>query len=369
VAILVRRHGGAGAAALAAGAWLYAAVAIYAPGYTGIDDPQWLGHALMATALLLVDGRRPGAAAACAVLALLVKHTLLPLPVALTLVLLATDRPLAWRWLGWGVAWATVGVGACLGIWGPGMPRAMLAAEGARATSLGNLAAAAWPLVPALLPALGLTLWIAWRSRGRMALVAAVYATLALLFGAFIAQAYGVAVSAFLDLAVATAIGSGLALARLAAGRRGTLVAGAVMAMALLPGLPGRAWQHAQSFAALPRDVAGTAEAIAFLAARPTPVLCENLALCYWAGQPATVDFFNTGQKMLGGTIPEAALIEPVRAGAFGAIQLERERAGNEATRRPGLGPNRLPLAVEAAIREAYPDVAAFGRAGLVLTP
>ena len=87
------------------------------------------------------------------------------------------------------------------------------------------------------------------------------------------------------------------------------------------------------------------------------------------ATNPAAADFFNTGQKMLGGVVPQEALTAPIRARAFAAIQLERERAGNEATRRPGLGDNRLPLAVEAAIREAYPNAAAFGRAGRVLTP
>jgi hypothetical protein len=28
------------------------------------------------------------------------------------------------------------------------------------------------------------------------------------------------------------------------------------------------------------------------------PMACENLAVCYWAGKPAEVDFFNLGQKL-----------------------------------------------------------------------
>ncbi|MFO1070941.1 MAG: hypothetical protein U1E14_20665 [Geminicoccaceae bacterium] len=371
VARLVRLASGPPAAGLAAGGWLCACVAIYASGYTAINDPQWLAHALLAAGLLLALGQHPAAAAGLTVAALLIKHTLLPLPLALTAVLVATDRRLALRWLGWGCVWGGIGAAAAWLTYGPALVRAILAAEGVRATSLANLAAVAWPMVPAVLPLLALVVLQAWRAREPLAWFAALYGLLALAFGLFIARAYGVAASAFLDLAIACALGGGLVLsAGWRGGRRRTVFVGAaVMALALLPGLPLRAYQQLQWLRTAPRDRADTEAAIAFLAARPAPVLCENLALCYWAGQPVAADFFNTGQKMLGGAIPPAALIEPVRARAFGAVQLERERPGNEATRRPGLGTNRLPVAVEDAIREAYPTATAFGRAGRVLTP
>ena len=36
---------------------------------------------------------------------------------------------------------------------------------------------------------------------------------------------------------------------------------------------------------------------IAFLRGRPGPVLCETLALCYWAKKGPEVDVFNVGQQ------------------------------------------------------------------------
>ena len=39
------------------------------------------------------------------------------------------------------------------------------------------------------------------------------------------------------------------------------------------------------------------ASEIDFVRGRPGPALCEDLAVCYWAGKPLEVDYFNVQQR------------------------------------------------------------------------
>ena len=50
----------------------------------------------------------------------------------------------------------------------------------------------------------------------------------------------------------------------------------------------------------------GYGAVIADVRAKPGPVLCEDLAVCFWAGKPMALDFFAYGQKLRSGTSPAA---------------------------------------------------------------
>jgi hypothetical protein len=106
----------------------------------------------------------------------------------------------------------------------------------------------------------------------------------------------GVAINAQFETLIAVCLAAGLALDH-AGSRRFTALA--VMALPILIVLPRRlpnAWAdltQAQARAQAWRPM------ITRLASTPDPVACETLALCYWAGQPFTVDLFNLTQSVL----------------------------------------------------------------------
>jgi hypothetical protein len=66
---------------------------------------------------------------------------------------------------------------------------------------------------------------------------------------------------------------------------------------------------------------------IAFLKSRPGPALCEQLALCYWAGQPGQVDIWGLSQALAMRTRSPNALAALVDAKQFGAIELNPRSA------------------------------------------
>src|SRR5262249_19134246 len=60
--------------------------------------------------------------------------------------------------------------------------------------------------------------------------------------------------------------------------------------------------------------------------------ICENLLLCYVAGQPIILDPFNSRQYMLSGRLDEAELVRRVTAHEFAVIQLRADVWQNPAT-------------------------------------
>jgi hypothetical protein len=95
------------------------------------------------------------------------------------------------------------------------------------------------------------------------------------------------------------------------------------LAAATLAGLPGRAslgyWLDPRAAA-----TADAARQIAFLREQPGPAMCEDLALCFWAGKPPEVDVFNTGQQILLGRLDDAPLAADVARGHYAVIQMDR---------------------------------------------
>jgi hypothetical protein len=76
--------------------------------------------------------------------------------------------------------------------------------------------------------------------------------------------------------------------------------------------------------------VAATREDSRMIRATPGDAVCESLALCYWAGKPGTVDLFNSQQAFRTGRIDRERLLEPIRTGRFGVIQLVAGSTGGE---------------------------------------
>ncbi len=326
-----RRLGGL--AALLAAGWLGAA----APEYVAMNDPQLLAHALAVGGLALVLGERtPARLGAAALLMLgggLVKHNLVALPLAVTLWLYTSDRRAFASWLIAAIAGGVGALGLLAAVHGESVFESLLRA---RSVSPGLAAAFAAEWLPRLAAPLALAAMAAreaWRDPdGRLL---ALYAGLALGVGLFFAAGEGVGVNTGFELLIALSLLGPWLLARL----RDLLPEAAevvppgalVLALLLDPLLqaPSRLLALPEALAQHAVWEAGTDEDLAYLAEAPDPVICETLALCFWAGKAASVDLYNSQQLFRGGYADEDALLARVEAGAFGVVQLT------------GLSPNR----------------------------
>ncbi len=287
-------------------------------GYTAVDEPQWLGHALMlgGLAVLLrghVAGRYPAGRVVTAALLMalggFVKHSLVGLPLAVTIWLVLARPRTAAIWL----AGATGAVAAGVALTGLLHGRAafadiLLHHRVFKAVRAGLAVKRMLPLLPLMLVAA-----LAWRRRAPddpAMRFAGLFVVVALAVSVVERTGEGVNYNAYFEATVALCLMAGLAVSR--AGRPAqaggiaappALLAG-LAALALLVTLPeqlGRGWH----------DIAGRGARerawrpfIAEIAAAPGLVGCQDLSVCYWAGKPYVVDVFNLNQSLLtGGSI------------------------------------------------------------------
>jgi hypothetical protein len=334
---------------------LFAAALLLFSDYVGMDDPQLFGHALQIGGLLLYWERRTGRAgilpasqmpagsrryqwmptllaAAFFVAGGFVKHNLAALPFA-TIVWLATrDGRRASRLGATMLAMAIGGLAVFRLSFGFDLLSRLASA---RTWSLSNLV-------------LNLDQWIVWAGlplaatlvlglrcpRDGGAAFAAIYAVVGAMLGLAFSGGAGVDANAMFDADIAIALGAALAVSRLRAAPGGWPAASPWLAAALsVPFIAGLAvnfdpdWLDADFWLHPMQDEARLAEAdIAWLKLRPGPVLCQTLALCYWAGKPAEVDVFNLDQQFETGARDEEPFLALLAAHRFSAIQLESIR-------------------------------------------
>lgn len=312
------------------GALMFGACLLLNSNYVGMDDPQMLGHAIAMGGLLLVL-REPRATLSLVVaaflfaLAFFVKHNLIVLPVAATLWLAIYDRRSAARLAAAGIAFFVLGMVLFRLVYGFSLldrlhsPRVFAIRD--LVTNLSTWLE--WGLLP--LAAAGVLL--ALRRGDRFAVFVALYAFLGFVIGASYFGGAGVDVNAMFDADIALALVAGLALSRFHA--RTVLFAGTLAAF-LLPlslctylaytddWLDKDYWLYPL----YEESVMATAD-IDSLRSHDGPALCETLAYCYWAGKPAAVDVFNTGQEFATGTRNDAELVRMIEAHRFAALQFD----------------------------------------------
>ncbi len=304
--------------------------------YVGVDDPQLLGHAVMTAGFLVFVAlpRRLGPlalAAALMVAAGFIKHNIFAMPLAVTTWLLVHDRRTLRRWLALGAGFVAAGFALCLLAYGGAFLDQLLSPrvyDPMRVLRL--LGWAQHVAIPIVLWAVYLVQAPQRDARSRLPdhLMAAGFLAFAVT-----RMGEGVSVNSLFDWVIAACIAGGVALSRLGtlpiARRHGAAVTEAVAIAALclrLVLLP----QHelvglvtgARSLAALRADSAATDQVAALMRRQPGPGLCEDMALCYWAGHSSAYDAFNAGQAVRTGRRDLAELGRRITAGAFGVIQL-----------------------------------------------
>jgi hypothetical protein len=75
-------------------------------------------------------------------------------------------------------------------------------------------------------------------------------------------------------------------------------------------------------------EAAAAGNEIEFVRRQPGPVLCEELSICYWAGKPVAVDFFNVQQRAKREAWRLEAIARRLESREFAAAQIEGRDLG-----------------------------------------
>lgn len=300
-------------------------VAALAPVYVGMNDPELLARAvsMLAFAMYLrrratpTAGRLVGVAALIAG-ALFMKQTLLPVPFAIGWDLWRRSRTGFAMW-GGALVGLLVVAGAIVQTASGGrfasevlMPRELVFEHwiGLAESTLLRLA----PLLIVATP-------IVWRARGDLAVLRE-YFVISLLAGLILSAGAGTDVNFFFDLYIATAVAIGLGVASTAErslGRRSLLAAVVVF---LVAAVPFRVLTPAR-YRALTAQAAESRADSQVLAGIDGDAMCENLLLCVWAGKPFALDPFLVSEKIVGGRIAEASIVDAIASTRFRVIQTD----------------------------------------------
>jgi hypothetical protein len=312
------------------GALVFAACLLLNSDYVGMDDPQLFGHALAMGGLLLVlaEPRQVGRltlAALLFTLAFFIKHNLVVLPAVTVVWLAMTDRRSAIWLAASGLVCLALGLIAFRLGYGFGLTGQLQSARLFSAHDLfSNLSS--W-LIWGLLPLIATAALLFFHRRDKFILFGVIYAAVSFLVGASYFGGTGVDVNAMFDADIALALVAGLAMDRF---RSSAILLAATLGAFLLPlaidlylaasgdWLMRDYWLHPMH-----DETALAAQDISFLRAHPGPALCETLGYCYWAGKPAIVDVFNTGQQFATHERKDSTLICLIEARQFSALQFD----------------------------------------------
>lgn len=313
----VRLLGGSLRGSMAAAMLLLLYTGTFYRDYVAVDDPQWLGHALMLGGLaVLLGGYRAGHYPAGRIVAAtmligaggFVKHSLVGLPIAVTIWLFLVQPRAAMIWLVSATAWVGTGL----------IATDILQGHAAFADILGHhrvfRARRAVKAVERLAPLLPLMIIAGFSYRERIHRVplqssrpmqfAALFAVISLAAGLTQRMGEGVNYNAYFETMIALCLTMGLTVDTLRSVGGRAVGPATMIGFAAIPLLVMMPWQLQHAWGDIVERQARARSwqpVIAQLAAAPRLVACETLSLCFWAGKPFEVDMFNLNQSILTG--------------------------------------------------------------------
>ena len=326
------------------------------------SNPQWLGQAIMlagvppliGSARKLPDGRSCVVSAVCIVIGVLVKQNQFALPIAIALWLLIRDRRVFTIWC---VALAGLAVTACLTlemIYGSAIFIELLGFS--RTYQLHYFLKGLlklFYLIP--IAAVGIVTLRQRPSDPRWLLIA-IYAGLGLVLGALEHFGAGVGANAYYDAVTGGIILCGAFLSSAAKGESACFVGRryrtAILGLLLVPIIIAAPGTLMESLTQLDNADAAKAQwsvMISDVRQAHGPVLCEVLALCFWADKPMELDFFAYGQKLQMGT--DSSLLGNFIAQKSAAILILDRHFDQHS------GETRLPQPLPLLMREKYKRV------------
>jgi hypothetical protein len=357
VGAIVRRLGAAWQASVLAGLFCLALFCSNADGYVGMDDPQMFAQVFFLAGLLVyVGNRRSFSAIGCAALLFVMggcnKHNLIDFPLAV-LIDLCFVSWLRAVWFGLcGVLLAAIAVVLNVHYGGPYFLSQLLAPReygiGKSFEMLGIV------LGPVLLP-LCVAVFMAIKVRRDAGLrIAAILLATTVAIGGYFSGGHGVAINGLFGSLLAVAILVGLFFDR--SDFFGWKWQGRCVATWAPPIL--FAWLTIpliisgnvnpvgalRETASAQRRFAGEVKTLRSL---PGPALCESLLRCYFSGKPYLYDPFNATRLIGLGKLDARVLVDGIRRGQYGAIQLDGQMADEAEV-------ERFDPAVLAAIQQYY---------------
>lgn len=352
IALIVAKQSGSRYASVFAGCLLLGSFGAFAPHYVGMDDPQMLGHLFSFAALfiyfldrsILDKPRKLFFVVLLALLGVLVKHSAVAVPLAISADILIRSRKKFLPWLAMGFLTVSGLAFVSFIIWGKGLFAQVL--HFPRTFSLAKL------LLDSVLfglfngvPLLVLSAWLRHRGKSRHVRVVALYLGIGLILGIFMSGGYGTDVNVFFDGLISLSLLVGLFMSEIEQNQVSRFCRRKIMAFtipfAMIIGLlcftslrifpmDGRnelkfgVWRpgilHALKLA---QQV--SIEDAAFIRQARSPVICENILLCYLSHQEFVLDTFYVREAIEEGKIDESDLMNRIGRGFFGMIQMDQE--------------------------------------------
>jgi hypothetical protein len=369
-AVITSRVCGSRYAGLVAGLLFAGYLARLHPDYIGMNDPQWLAQALMTVALMLalahVDGNSHAWVLPVVLVALasgLVKHSVIPFPLALTIWFALYDRRGLFAWVGCASLVLALALGALYWIYGPDFFRNVVGFHRTYAIHdiLPKVARWALPLLP-LFAAFGAFVWLEPSSRTKQILV--IYTVTAGVWGVYALGGAGVNMNVMYDFMVGLTIVAGVMvnrigerLQRLASASVTEAAAVVLVAIGMLGTVPRQALALPTLVASLGANERRFAADVGYVAAVPGPAACQSLALCYWARKPFEFDMFVVGQNLQTGAMNAETFDALIERHYFKVFEMSS-----------GGALERLPRASIDRIREHY-ELGRSGVLGEILIP
>jgi hypothetical protein len=341
-AVAIRRFGGDRVDAVFGGGCALGFCYLVAPAWIAVDDPQTLGEAMMLAGLVSHISRPPDRlsllrTALLVTFGAFVKHNIVAIPLVITLdIAIRSPRRLPF-WFGCCAGLAMSCLGLTHLVAGGTFIEHLLSPRpftwhGARYHLMKYVRLGEFPLALILLFARA----IFSGDRRVLAAYGIISISAATLFSGFEGTSYNM----FQDAAVFLAVAAGVMLHEL----RNRLVAGVLahervakaalafapllLAQPILARSPQAFAQiyHAAGLLEIDRQAARSFLAEAdYISKKHGPAICESLLLCYYAGQPFTLDPFNSRQFILAGRLDQNDIIRRIAAQEFAVVQLRAD--------------------------------------------
>jgi hypothetical protein len=308
------------------------------PSYVAMNDPQFLGHAFQYLGLVLFIGWGDRRAAMVGTVLLLlagglVKHNLMPIPLAMTLWVYLYRRHDFVAWVAVALTALFLALAGLGVVFGPEMFESLFRQP--RTIELWRLAAALdrWlvPLAPLMIG--GVVALVLQRGGSRANLIGGI-ALVSFLTATLTSLVVGASVNAAFDLVLALAILGGIALH----GASSLLTSAGVtksdwvvpfvaaaLSLTIFLRLPLRAYEAYETIGERDSRLLTVEEDFEFVAGRPGPLLSEDPAISYWAGRPFEVDMFTLSQKLKTGRSDGSRVLDRIVTRDYAIIQLVRE--------------------------------------------
>lgn len=273
--------------------------------YAAANDPQWTGNLLTTLAMLAVVRKTSNARGAIPIhlvvplllIASLFKQSVFAAPASIAIYLLLFRTPEFPRFVLWSIVGLAVVCAGLFLVFGPGVFASILYTRRYDLDVAWDQTIDHLKLYGPLLAVIAFLGYLATQRNSAAALIF-IYSIVALIQGFVLSGGFDVDVNVFFDLAIACSIGLGLlqnAIARFFAREPRPLPATITLLVWLGIGLTPAVSASDQALTdareILRSAVVSSQQAdVAYIKSTPGGAVCQNLALCYWAGKDLLVD-------------------------------------------------------------------------------